>query len=94
MDDVHVARNDEGSRYELFDSVELASFVTFNSQGDTITFMHTETRDAFKGRGLAERLVRDALDDVRGRGEKVVAQCPYVKEFIEKNAEYHDLLAA
>ena len=48
--------------------------------------------DEFEGQGLAGQLVTGALDDVRAQGKKVIATCPYVKRFIEKHAEYADLL--
>ena len=34
-----------------------------------------------------------ALDDVRERGKKVVATCPYVGRYVSKHPEYADLLA-
>jgi len=45
----------------------------------------------YSGQGLAGTLVRFALDDVRALGKRVVAICPYVDGFIERNPEYRDL---
>jgi len=50
--------------------------------------------DALAGRGVGSKLVRGALDQARGRGLKVVAQCPFVKGYIEKHPDYADLLKA
>ena len=58
-----------------------------------ITFVHTETESEFQGHGVASTLVREALDDVRARGLRVVPQCPYVRSFIDDHPEYQDLLA-
>jgi predicted GNAT family acetyltransferase len=54
---------------------------------------HTEVGEKFGGRGLATRLVREALDDLRSRGDKIVALCPLVVAFVRKHPEYADLLA-
>ena len=43
--------------------------------------------------GVGSMLARGALDQVRAQGLKVVAQCPFIAAFIQKNAEYQDLLA-
>jgi predicted GNAT family acetyltransferase len=48
--------------------------------------------DALAGRGVGSKLVKGALDQVRSQGLKVVARCPFVKAYIEKHAEYADLL--
>jgi predicted GNAT family acetyltransferase len=59
-----------------------------------VVFVHTEVKPEFKGRGLADRLARWALDDVRARGdEKVIARCPFIAGFIGRHPEYGDLLA-
>ena len=42
---------------------------------------------------MGSTLVRAALDDVRADGRrKVVARCPFVRRWIERHADYQDLL--
>ena len=86
-------RNDDASRYELYVSGELASLADYRRSGDTLVMHHTETRDMFRGRGLAAELVRKALDDVRDQKLHVVPSCWFVADFIEANPEYGDLVA-
>ena len=86
-------RNDDASRYELYVSGELASLADYRRTGETLEMHHTETRDTFRGRGLAAELVRQALDDVRERNLHVVPSCWFVADFIEANPEYADLVA-
>ena len=44
------------------------------------------------GSRLGYRLVRGALDEVRRLNLKVVLECWFVREVIERNAEFQDLL--
>ena len=53
-------------------------------------FYHTEIDDAFGGRGLATILVKEALDDARAQGKKIVGVCPLVAAFLKKHPEYAD----
>ena len=57
-----------------------------------ITFTHTEVPPALGGRGIGSQLARGALDAARGRGLKVVAECPFIAGYIAKHPEYADLL--
>lgn len=58
----------------------------------TITFTHTEVPKELGGRGIGSQLAKAALDQARERGLKVVPLCPFIKAYIEKHAEYQDLL--
>jgi uncharacterized protein len=83
----------EASRYEIRDGEQLLGHADYQRDGDTVVFIHTEV-DQDSGRsGLGGTLVRAALDDVRGRGGSVVAQCSFVRGWIARHPEYGDLLA-
>jgi predicted GNAT family acetyltransferase len=86
-----VRNNTDLHRFEL--EVEGHVAATYYEQaGSVLTFVHTEVPDALAGRGVGSRLVKGALDQVRAAGLRVVAQCPFVKAYIEKHADYADLL--
>ena len=57
------------------------------------SFRTPRSSTQFEGQGLASELVAGALDDVRVRGKKIVAKCPYVARFVQKHSDYADLLA-
>jgi predicted GNAT family acetyltransferase len=86
-----VRNNIAEHRYELTVEGHLAA-TYYQIANGVITFIHTEVPDALAGRGVGSKLVKGALDQVRSQGLKVVAQCPFVKAYIEKHAEYADLL--
>ena len=87
-----VSHNAARSRYEIALDGRLAGFADYRADRDTIVFPHTEIEPAMRNQGLGAELVRGALDDVRARGGRVVAQCWYVAEFIDQHPEYADLL--
>jgi uncharacterized protein len=89
-----VRKNAKASRYELLLDSEVVGVADYRVEGDAVVFPHTEIASRLRGKGLGAELVRGALDDVRGTGNRVVPRCWYVAEFIEANPEYQDLVAA
>ena len=94
-DDGKITTNEAASRYEISVGGEIAGFAEYELSSDrrTITFVHTVVEDAFEGQGVGSRLARGALDDARARGLRVVAQCPFIRGWIDKHPDYADLLA-
>ncbi len=88
-----VINNAAHHRFELEVSGHLAASY-YKRDGDVITFEHTEVPAELGGQGIGSRLIKDALDQARRNRWKVVAQCPFVKAYIEKHAEYQALLKA
>jgi len=90
---ITVVDNPLANRYELHVAGELAAFTNYRLAPGRIVFSHTETLDAFKGRGVATHLARAVLDAARARGLRVVARCPFVANYIDEHPEYQDLVA-
>lgn len=86
-----VANNPAKKRYELTVEGHIAA-TYYDVSGDVITFIHTEVPKELEGKGIGSKLIKGALDQVRADGLKVIAQCPFVKAYIGKHAEYTDLL--
>jgi uncharacterized protein len=91
--DVTISDNPDRHRYEALVDGAVAGFARYRLAGSVIDFIHTEVDDAFEGQGIGGRLASGALDDVRRRGLKVVATCPFIKSYIERHDAYQDLLA-
>jgi predicted GNAT family acetyltransferase len=81
----------ERSRYELRDGDEVAGFVKYDRHPDHLDLVHTEILPAFEGRGLGGRLVAGILADVRAKGGRIVASCPFVARYLTKHPEHADL---
>ena len=80
------------NRYEIRLDGDLAGFVEYEPGEDAVELVHTEVDPAFGGRGVGSALARGVLDDVRGKGLKVVPLCPFIKKWIEKHPDYQDLV--
>ena len=89
---ITVVRNEAQHRYEATVDGQLAGFAQFRTKPGVSIFWHTEIDPAYEGKGVGSTLARQALDDVRGRGEHVVAQCPFIAAYIERHPDYADLL--
>lgn len=90
---VRVLDNDDDSRYEVEEDRRLAGFAQYRLRPDRITVFHAEIRPEFQGRGLADRLAQETLEDIRRRGLVVVPTCPFFAAFIRKHPdEFLDLV--
>ena len=87
-----VRRHDEQRRYEITVDGTVVGFVTYEEEPGRVVLVHTEVDEARRVRGLASQLVQFALDDIRARDLRVVPVCPFVARFIERHAEYADLV--
>jgi predicted GNAT family acetyltransferase len=89
-----VTVTDEGDRFEArTDDGVVAGFAAYVREPGTVIFTHTEVDPAFEGQGIGSKLAAGALDDVRARGLKVIAVCPFMASYLERNRQYADLLA-
>ena len=84
--------NVERNRFEL----ELGggtAVIDYRRAGATLYLNHAEVPAAMGGRGIGTRLVKETLDVIRSRGERVVPVCPFIRSFIARHPGYADLCA-
>ena len=86
-----VRHNTEQQRFELDTSAGIA-VADYRLSAGVMTIFHTEVPVPLRGRGIGCRLVKGALEEVRKLGLKVVPQCWFVREFIERNPNFADLV--
>ena len=80
-------------RFELGTEAGTA-FVDYRRSGMTLYLNHAEVPVALTGRGIGTRLVRETLDMIRDRGERIVPVCPFVQAFVRRNPAYAGLCAS
>jgi uncharacterized protein len=89
---IEVTDAPDRERYELSIDGEVVGFTAYTARPGLIAFVHTEVDERLQGRGLADRLIRFALEDARARSLAVLPFCPFVKAFIERHREFEDLV--
>ncbi len=89
---IEVRDNPADGTFEIWVDGVRAGFTVYSDRDGVRTMPHTVVDDAYSGQGLSKRLIREALDATRAAGLQVRPLCPAVAAFIEKNAEYADLV--
>ena len=84
--EANVRDNPEAGRYEITREGRTA-ILAYRREPSTIALVHTFVPPQLRARGLAKRLVAFALADARGRGERVIPECPFVQAYLEKHPE-------
>lgn len=85
-----VRDNKTQNRFEL-DVEGATAFANYRRTPQAVIITHTETPRALRGRGIASELVKGALDLIRADGNKVIAGCGFVMDYLRKHPEYADL---
>jgi predicted GNAT family acetyltransferase len=88
-----VTDNPRASRYQLWLGATRAGVIQYRAEPGTVLLVHTQVDPAFEGQGLGERLVAGALEDLRGRGLKLVPLCPFVRAYLRRHPDQADLVA-
>ena len=83
----------DSSRQQFFtDTDGVRSVVDYTLDGDLMTITHTGVPAELGGRGIAGELTRAAFTTAREQGWKVMPACSYAAGWVEKHAEFKDLL--
>jgi uncharacterized protein len=85
--------NAADQRFELAVPDGIA-FVDYRRSGSTLFLVHAEVPTSLRGRGVGAQLVRETLELIRSRGENMVPACSYVRSFVDRHAEFADLVHA
>ena len=90
--DATITDADLAQRYEAHRQGDLAGFLDYVVKRDRIALIHTEVLPGHQGRGIGQSLARFALDDARRRGLRVIVTCEYVRAYVERHPETHDIV--
>jgi len=78
------------NRFEYGDSEKLA-VCEYQDRDGVWVFTHTYVPNELRGRGIAEKLVRCALETARDQKKKIDPQCSYVAAFLERHPVFQTL---
>jgi predicted GNAT family acetyltransferase len=70
------------------------AFVEYRRSGHIVTLTHTEVPQSLSGHGLGSRIARGALELLRKAGAQIIAECPFMAEYVNKHPEFRGMLAS
>lgn len=86
-----VVHNEANHRFEVALRDEWA-FLEYHLNNRKIELTHTEVPEEFQNQGIGNDLVTAAMLFARRSGYKVIPECPFVADFLNKNPEYLELI--
>ena len=91
--DKQFAHETDASRYTLVIDGQLVAVADYRINGNSISFNHTYTQPAQRGKGYAAEVVSFAMNDVEKNSDrKVVPMCWYVAEWFDTHPDRAGLL--
>lgn len=91
---ITVVKSEQNGRFEIVVDGQPAGLLAYSDDGRIRSLPHTEIYEAFQGRGLASRLIHDALEITKADGLGVLPYCPAVRNYLGKHPEYQSLVPA
>ncbi|MFI5613273.1 GNAT family N-acetyltransferase [Amycolatopsis sp. NPDC051903] len=94
--EMDVQRNGDSGSYDAVIDGQVVGMIVYQLPGGgrRVTFSHTIVDPEFRGRGVATRLVKNALDDLRARELTLTNYCTFVADYIADHPEYKELVDA
>jgi predicted GNAT family acetyltransferase len=86
-----VIHNTNEKCFEIHSEAQTAE-LNYRLLGNTIIFTHTGVPPALEGRGIGSLLVKTGLEYARKNNLKVQSLCWFVTRYIQRHAEYHELV--
>lgn len=92
-EDIEIQLNRDRDRFEAPADGSMAVLQFRKIDDETLDFSSTRVPPEARGKGIAGKLVRHALDWARDEGYRVVPSCSYVASWIGKHPEYEGMVA-
>jgi uncharacterized protein len=89
---IDVVHNAALTRFEC-DIDGLLCVIDYEMVASTMHITHTEVPPELEGRGIAAAMVRFAMAHARTHGLKIHPLCSYVRVYMQRHPETHDLQA-
>ena len=92
---MQIERDEHGRKgaFYIDEDGEWIAELTYVRNDTVMTIDHTEVDEKLQGEGIAEDMVRAAVEYARENGLKIKPACSYAKKVIEETPELRDILA-
>lgn len=87
---ITVSHNAGARRFEARVQGDLCE-ASYDMVDGVMWIVHTAVPPRLQGQGIAAQVVAGALDYARAQGLKVQPSCSYVRAYMRRHAETHDL---
>lgn len=92
MDITHEQEDNKGLFIAASDGKK-AGEMTYSRAGDQLIIIdHTDVEEDFRGQGVGDKLVREAVQFARDNNIKIVPLCPFARSVFRKNEDISDVL--
>lgn len=72
---------------------KIISEITFPKEDDNVVNInYVFVDESMRGKGIADKLMKEAVEQIKKSNKKVIASCPFAKSWFQKNQEYQNLL--
>jgi uncharacterized protein len=92
VEDVEVVHEPSRRRFVARSGDRESQLVYLRSEQNVVDFRSTYVHPSVRGKGVGEKLVREALDWARGEGLRVIPSCWFVDTVVRRHPEYEPLL--
>ncbi len=87
-------KNGENRIYAVNETGKEVGEITFSNAGETMLIIdHTGVIDEARGQGIAQELVKRAVQKAKNENKKVIPLCPFAKSEFQKKVEYQEVEA-
>jgi uncharacterized protein len=88
---LNIVNNENKSRFEIKLADDYA-FVDYRQGKDILELMYIFVPVAYRGKGIAEELIKYVLDEALANNRKIVVYCSWIAGYVRSHPEYHSLL--
>lgn len=82
----------QAHRYVILVDGAEAGYAAYRDDGSHRIFTHTKIDPDFEGQGVGSALAKAALTDVRTRGLRAVARCPFIAGYAARHQQFADVV--
>jgi len=83
--------NEQNRQFEL-DVEGQKAIITYSKKEGAIALNHTEVPESLQGKGIANKIVSQALNYIKENGFKVIPNCSFVAAYIQRHPEWKSLV--
>lgn len=87
-----IKHNTAENRFEALSDLQIIGVINYYKEDNVLVVTHTGVQPKYEGQGIAAALTKDLLTYIVKNNLKVSPLCSYTKSYIDRHAEYHNLV--